>query len=241
MSLISYIADSCTKCINFVSDLISHSSKKEELAVLDKEVFQLRYPSKRELFFNEPDAKAQLTRLVADAKRLGHTNAVRHLEDYLSDLEKIEIDNRNKPFELLKAMIEKDGILRPYLPVVQTSNEEPLQGDVPLEVSQEEPTSTQQPLQPYEWNAKWDLYLNLEIDELTEKLNGLTMDGDPLVLVQEAKRPKNSHEDLGHIASVAMMENSLSYKLWLDKNEIQSMQRSLNESANREISKKAPR
>ncbi len=241
MGLISYIADSCTNCINIVSEMISNSAKKAELAELDKIVLQLRYPAQREAFFNRPDAKAQLTYLVEYAKRLGHTNAVRHFEDYLSDLAKIEMDYKNKPFELLKAMIEKEGIPRPYQNVIQTKMDEPLQAEAPAEVYQEEPAFTQEPLQSSDWNTVWDPYLELEIDELADKFAELMTEDDPIYHSQEAKRVKEHHEDLGHIPSLATMESTLFYNIWCDKSEVQLMPRSLRETQdNTDQSQKRP-
>lgn len=239
-----------TNCKNFISDVLNIASNEgivtlvqktaanphyvfEKIAEFDAQdavlnqidhmVAYLKYPAQKNAFFDKSDAKERLTQLIAYAKKFDQRAAVRFLEDYLTDFEVYQNQKRNRPYELLRALTEKEGT-RYYPPIIEAKTQEPLQIQTPVDVIQSEPAIESQPSAFYDWNAPWEPYLALEIDELCDKFSALELDGDPLNPLFEAKRVKGSHEDLGYIPSLEMKEKTLSFRLACDKREIQLMQ-----------------
>ncbi|MBI2790849.1 MAG: hypothetical protein HYX61_02725 [Gammaproteobacteria bacterium] len=257
-----------TNCKNFISDVLNIASNEgivtlvqktaanphyvfEKIAEFDAQdavfnqiddmVAYLKFPAQKQTFFNKPNAKECLTQLIADAKKLDQRTAVRFLEDYLTDFEVYQNQQRNRPYELLRALIEKEESSRYYPPIIEAKTQEPLQVQAPAEVKviQSELVIESQSSEIYDWNAPWEPYLELEIDELCDKFSALVLDGDPLNPLFAAKRVKGSHEDLGYIPSLEMMEKTLSFKLACNKRETQLMQEIIGDiQDHREISLK---
>ncbi len=194
---------------------------------IDDLVAYLKHPVNKKIFFNKPGAQEHLAELIANANKFGQRSALRHLEDYLTDYVVFRNQQINRPHELLKALVEKHGILT-HFQTIETTTQKPLQRQAPEEICEIQPVIDMQPLyQSFDCNGPWQPYLDLEMDELTANLLDLTIDSDPLVPFLESKRIKDCHENLGNIPSIAMMESTLSFRIACDKREIQLMQQNV--------------
>jgi hypothetical protein len=242
-----------TNCKNFISDVINIASTEGVLTLaknsatnpryvfdkiaefdaqdaafnqVDDMVAYLKFPAQKQAFFNMSDAKERLAQLIADAKKFNQRAAVRFLEDYLTDFEVYQNQRLNRPYELLRTLIEKEKRSRYYPPIIEAKTQEPLQVQAPAEgkVIQSEQVIESQSSEIYDWNIPWEPYLELEIDELCAQFTKLELDCDPMDPLFESKRVKESHEDSRYIPSLEMMERTLSFRIACDKREIQLMQ-----------------
>lgn len=219
-----------SKTKNLLNSIFSSNSKIEDSPAylhMTKMLASLKYPKQRQRFYQNPKAKHTLTELIKHAIQFKNKSCELLFKDYLTELEMIEKEIKERPFKLLKAMVDAKYGQANLIPFSE-DNSKILTHNihaVPAHHIEESPAPEHDIVAKVEYY--FDSQVDIEMDLLCEQLNTMSLEQEDEDYLQQPKRLKTSDSNTRNVPSMNMVESLLSYAIWHAKSEIIAMQNAI--------------